>query len=75
MNSLFAKTDKSVFFPQKTHFMCHVFIVLLVSCLFQLFFKIVCSLIEINWNAEWKNMTSDLFLQINSSYKVTHDEE
>ncbi len=54
--------------------MCHVFIVL-VSCLFQLFFKIVCSLIEINWNAEWKNMTSDLFLQINSSYKVTHDEE
>ncbi len=65
MKSLFAKTDKSVFFLKK-HILFPVF--------FSYFWRWSVVWFEINWNAEWKNMISDLFLQINSSY-VTHDEE
>ncbi len=54
-----------------------MFFIVLLAVIFLLFFNLVkknnnCSFIEINWNAQWKNMIFEnyLFLQMNTSYVI-----
>ncbi len=67
-----------VYFQKSCFLLCYHDFIVLVSCFLVIFFNLVkkkktCSLIEINWNAQWKKhdfwelLKMDLFLQINSS--------